>query len=164
MFDLNFKRSELSSLKSQWSQIQQVWQNPASSNLNPTKPISNSSNSTRNSSSSWPYHQRTRAASWRLRPYSFSTRSDEGPHSGDDYKPYVPFPIGNLTLATKTPCIDFGIMIHLGFYHNLPSSLSWILFVLFFFLTVFFIFLSLIHVRSARGIWVYIKITFYFNW
>ena len=162
MLDLNSKRSELSCLKSQWSQIQQVWSNPAPSNLNPTKPTSNSSNSARKSSSSWPYRQRTRAASWRLRPYSSFTRFNKGPHSGNDYKPYVPFPIGNLTLVIKTPCIDFGIMIHLGFYHNLPSSLSWILFVLFFFLTVFFIFLSLIHVRSAHGIWVDIQIIFLF--
>ena len=118
VFDLNSKRSELSSLKSQWSQIQQVCPDPAPSNLNLMKPVSNSSNSARKSSSSWPYCQRTWAASWWLRPYNSSTRSNEGPHSGDDYKPYVPFPIGNLTLATKTPCIDFGIMIHLGFYHN----------------------------------------------
>ena len=82
----------------------------------------------------------TQAASWQLKPYFSSTHSDEGPHSGNDYKLYVPFPIDNLTLATKTPHIDFGIVIHLGFYHNFSSSLSWVLFVLFFVVTVFFIF------------------------
>ena len=58
--------------------------------LNPTKPISKFFNSARKSNSSWPNRQRTRVASQRLKPYSSSTRSDEGPHFGDDYKPYVP--------------------------------------------------------------------------
>ena len=137
--------------------------NLAPSNLHPTKPVSNSSNFGRKSSCSWQYRQRTQAASWRLRPHSSSTCSDEGPHSGDDYKPYVPFPTGNLTSATKTPRIDFGIVIHFGFYHNLPSSLKlgFVCFVFCFF--CIFYFLSLIHVRSACGVWVDIKIIFYFS-
>ena len=77
----------------------------------------------------------------KAKPYSSSTHSDEGPHSSDDYKPYVPLPHRQSDLRNKKPHIDFDIVINLGFYHNYVSSLICVLFVLFFvFITLFFIF------------------------